>query len=123
MTSNEKIFYNPYKVSPTEMYSKSLMKDINDGYHDLARAVILKAVQDYKEALVSRVSRKNVLSKKKSSRGRKRVEPEAPTPQETIDEIEAFFSSKWFTMLTGQNGNMYIKELKDGNYKCRGLYA
>ena len=95
----------------------------SDGYHDLARAVILKAVQDYKEALLSRVSQKNVSGKKKSSRGRKRVEPETLTPQETIAEIEEFFSSKWFTILTGINGSIYIKSLRNGDFKHRGLYV
>lgn len=58
-----------------------------DGYELLAEAVILQAVKDYRKAL------------KYDERGRKR-------------EIERFFRSGWFSILTNLSGEMLIRKLR-----------
>lgn len=58
-----------------------------DGYELLAEAVILQAVKDYRKAL------------KYDERGRKR-------------EIEKFFGSEYFRILTDVDGEMLIQKLR-----------
>ena len=58
-----------------------------DGYEKLAEAIILQAVKDYRKAL------------KHDERGRKR-------------EIERFFKSEYFTVLTNISGEMLIRKLR-----------
>lgn len=58
-----------------------------DGYELLAEAIILQAVKDYRKAL------------KHDERGRKR-------------EIERFFRSEYFTVLTNISGEMLIRKLR-----------
>ena len=58
-----------------------------DGYKELANAIILQAVMDYRKAL------------KHDERGRKR-------------EIEKFFRSVWFSILTNVSGEMLIQKLR-----------
>lgn len=58
-----------------------------DGYKELANAIILQAVKDYRKAL------------KYDERGRKR-------------EIERFFRSEYFTVLTNISGEMMIQKLR-----------
>lgn len=60
-----------------------------DGYEELAEAVILQAVKDYRKAL------------KYDERGRKR-------------EIEKFFRSEYFRILTDVDGEMLIQKLRTG---------
>ena len=57
------------------------------GYEKLAEAIILQAVKDYRKAL------------KHDERGRKR-------------EIERFFRSEYFTVLTNISGEMMIQKLR-----------
>ena len=58
-----------------------------DGYKELANAIILQAVKDYRKAL------------KHDERGRKR-------------EIEKFFRSVWFSILTNVAHEMLIQKLR-----------
>lgn len=58
-----------------------------DGYKELANAIILQAVKDYRKAL------------KHDERGCKR-------------EIERFFRSEYFTVLTNISGEMLIRKLR-----------
>lgn len=58
-----------------------------DGYKELANAIILQAVKDYRKAL------------KYDERGRKR-------------EIEKFFGSEYFRILTDVDGEMLIQKLR-----------
>ena len=58
-----------------------------NGYEKLAEAIILQAVKDYRKAL------------KHDERGRKR-------------EIERFFRSEYFTVLTNISGEMMIQKLR-----------
>ena len=58
-----------------------------EGYKELANAIILQAVKDYRKAL------------KHDERGRK-------------CEIEKFFRSEWFSILTNVSGEMLIQKLR-----------
>lgn len=58
-----------------------------NGYKELANAIILQAAKDYRKAL------------KHDERGRKR-------------EIERFFRSEYFTVLTNVSGEMLIQKLR-----------
>lgn len=58
-----------------------------NGYEKLAEAIILQAVKDYRKAL------------KHDERGRKR-------------EIERFFRSEYFTVLTNISSEMMIQKLR-----------
>ena len=58
-----------------------------NGYKELANAIILQASKDYRKAL------------KYDERGRKR-------------EIEKFFRSEWFAILTNISGEMLIQKLR-----------
>lgn len=64
-------------------------------YEDLANAIILQAVKDYRMAL---------KSLKANSRNR--------TAQADKAEIERFFRSQWYSALTDVNGEMLIRSLQ-----------
>ena len=64
-------------------------------YEDLANAIILQAVKDYRMAL---------KSLKANSRNR--------TVQTDKAEIERFFRSQWYSTLTDVNGEMLIRFLQ-----------
>lgn len=55
-----------------------------DGYHDLANAIICQAVEDYKDIFFGRVQEKGDLN---------------------AIEIKKFFGSRWFKCLTKVDGN------------------
>lgn len=65
-------------------------------YENLANAIILQAVRDYRTALkCSKLNpnNRNALSDK--------------------EEIEHFFRSKWYSTLTSVNGEMLIRSLNE----------
>ena len=64
-------------------------------YEDLANAIILQAVKDYRMAL---------KSLKANSRNR--------TARADKAEIERFFRSQWYSALTDVNGEMLIRSLQ-----------
>lgn len=64
-------------------------------YENLANAIILQAVKDYRMAL---------KSLKANSRNR--------TAQADKTEIERFFRSQWYSALTDVNGEMLIRSLQ-----------
>lgn len=61
-----------------------------DAYEELANAIVLQAVKDYRDAL------------KNNNKGAKI----------TIREVEAFFRSDWYKVLTNIDGEMLIRELR-----------
>ena len=63
-------------------------------YQDLANAIVLKAVEDYRNALDG-----NSYHRYKS-------------PEDIIEECETFFRSSWFKILTKVNGKYLIEQLK-----------
>ena len=64
-------------------------------YEDLANAIILQAVKDYRMAL---------KSLKANSRNR--------TAQADYADIERFFRSQWYSTLTDVNGEMLLLSLQ-----------
>ena len=64
-------------------------------YENLANAIILQAVKDYRMAL----------------KGLK-ANPRNMTAKADKDEIERFFRSQWYSALTDVNGEMLIRSLQ-----------
>ena len=69
------------------------MSDITK-YENLANAIILQAVKDYRVALKCL-----------------KVNPRNKTAIADKDEIEKFFRSDWFSVLTSVDGEMLIRSL------------
>lgn len=67
-----------------------------NGYEELANAIILQAVKDYREAL-------RLLS----------MNPNDKSAQRDKTSIERFFRSEWFSILTDLNGELLMKKLKE----------
>ena len=65
-------------------------------YERLAEQIIIRAAKDYR----------NVLK-------RPFKHPENPTALATKEEIEMFFYSQWFTVLTKVNPNVIIKGIQE----------
>lgn len=70
------------------------MSDITN-YENLANAIILQAVKDYRMALKSL-----------------KANPRNRTAMADKDEIESFFRSDWFSVLTSVDGEMLIRSLQ-----------
>lgn len=64
-------------------------------YENLANAIILQAVKDYRVALKSL-----------------KENPRSRTALSDKNEAERFFRSKWFTVLTSVDGDMLIHSLQ-----------
>lgn len=64
-------------------------------YEDLANAIILQAAKDYRMALKSL-----------------KANPRNRTAMADKDEIERFFRSGWFSVLTSVDGEMLIRSLQ-----------
>ena len=71
------------------------MSDITD-YENLANAIILQAVKDYRVALKCL-----------------KANPRNRTAAADKGEIERFFHSRWFTVLTSVDGEMLIRSLNE----------
>ena len=67
-----------------------------DAYEKLANAIILQAVKDYRGAL--RILKKH---------------PESVSAKSTRDEVERFFRSGWYQILTEVDGEMLIRRLQE----------
>lgn len=70
------------------------MQSIELGYRNLANAIILQAVEDYRNAL--------------NGKSYSYYKP----PEKVIAEIERFFSSSYFEILTKVNGEYILHKLK-----------
>jgi hypothetical protein len=68
---------------------------MTDTYEQLANAIILQAVKDYRDAL-------------KKLKKRPRYEP----AKDMISEVERFFHSDWYRELTSVDGNFLIDKLR-----------
>ena len=68
---------------------------MRDNWEALVNAVVLKAVEDYRKA-----------------RRKVRRFPGQKGAQEMIREVERFFRSKWFLMLTDMDGKTILENLK-----------
>ena len=65
-------------------------------YKELANAIIVQAVKDYREAL-------RLLN----------MNPNDKSAQHDKRSIERFFRSEWFSILTDLNGELLMKKLKE----------
>ena len=72
-------------------------------YSNLANAIILRAIDDYRRSL----ERLNYLLKTPEFNGRRIVE----TKRE-IDEIEEFFRSEWYDEMTDISGEDVIRKIR-----------
>lgn len=70
-------------------------KDIQKGYEDLANAIILQAIRDYRVAL-------RVLHKY----------PNDSSAQYQVKDIERFFRSEWFSVLTSACPEEIIRKIR-----------
>lgn len=69
---------------------------MTDAYENLANAIILSAVKDYRRAL-------RLLSKNPHSR----------SAMTAVHEMERFFRSDWYETLTSVDGEMLIRKLRE----------
>ena len=69
---------------------------MNDSYERLANAIVLKAVKDYRHALK-----------------RLKKYPENKDALYTKLEVERFFRSDWYTLLTAVDPEMLIQRLNE----------
>lgn len=70
-----------------------------EAFENLANAIIMKAVIDYKAALIK-------LRRCKTFQGRANA-------RAVISECEAFFRSQWFGILTDLDPQMLIRKIKE----------
>ena len=68
---------------------------MNGPYQNLANAIILKAVDDYRDALRDL-----------------RINPSYSDAQRTLSDVERFFRSGWFSALTTIDPEVLIKKLQ-----------
>lgn len=66
-----------------------------NGIENLAHAIILQAVKDYRKAL--KILKRN---------------PRHKESKEMVADCEGFFLSKWFTTLTNLDGKVLMEKLK-----------
>lgn len=78
--------------------------DKREAYENLANAIILSAVGDYKRALI-----------------RQRRHPESESARRDVEELEKFFFSEWYELLTNLDPSYLIRKMKETiNEKFRG---
>ena len=65
-------------------------------YKELANAIIIQAVKDYRDAVE-----------------RLRYTPDDKSAQHDERSIEKFFRSNWFSILSDLNGELLLKKLKE----------
>lgn len=68
---------------------------MDEAYQNLAEAIVVQAVDDYRDAL--RIYKKNPNYKKLSA---------------SMKELEDFFMSEWFETLSGLNGEEIMNKLR-----------
>ncbi len=71
---------------------------MTDPWENLANAIILQAVKDYREA-----------------RKKLKKRPKNEDAKLMVSDCEAFFRSEWFKALTNVNGEMLLKKLREEN--------
>lgn len=68
---------------------------MTEPYENLANAIVMQAVKDYREA-----------------RHKLRRRPKNADAQLMIEDCERFFQSEWFETLTNVNGEVILKKLQ-----------
>lgn len=69
------------------------MHPLQDAYQDLANAIIVQAVEDYRKALNG-------------------ISYNSHPPEEIVNEIERFFRSEYYRALTKVNGEYLIQQIR-----------
>ena len=64
-------------------------------YENLANGIVLRAVEDYRDALRDL-----------------RTNPSYPDALRTVSDVERFFRSSWFSVLTSLDGVVLMKKLQ-----------
>lgn len=78
------------------------MRDLEIAYRDLANAIIVRAANDYRDALDGKTYYEN------------------KPPESIIKEVEKFFHSSWYRTLTKVDGDFVIEQLRrEHNEKIR----
>ena len=72
-----------------------MAKTTGDPYENLANAIVLSAVEDYRKAL------------KKYSKN-----PGSKSVKADVDSLERFFRSQWYSVLTSVEGEFLIRKLR-----------
>lgn len=67
-----------------------------EAYEELANAIVVTAVQDYKHALV-----------------RLKRHPESESAKRDVERLEKFFFSEWYELLTNLDPSYLIRKLKE----------
>ncbi len=110
MTKLEKALY--YGISPSDMCMRVQNQKHNDEYDSLGNAIAARAVEDYKNVCKRLVSCKEKDSKKRNN------------ALADLEDLENFFCSDWFMMLTGERGSYWLNKIKRDaivvkEYKCK----
>ena len=71
---------------------------MTDPWENLANAIIVQAVKDYREA-----------------RKKLKKRPKNEDAKLMVSDCEAFFRSEWFKALTNVDGEMLLKKLREEN--------
>lgn len=69
---------------------------MTDPYENLANAIVLQAVKDYRKALKTL-----------------RLNPKSKSAKADKDELERFSRSKWYASLTSVDGELLIRKLQE----------
>lgn len=67
-----------------------------EAYENLANAIVLSAVNDYKSALI-----------------RQKRNPDSVSAAEDVKHLEKFFYSDWYEMLTNLDASYLIRKMKE----------
>ena len=73
-----------------------MILSLGDCYHNLANAIIVQAVNDYRKA-------RYILKRY----------PRQEAAQRTVEEVERFFLSDWFRCLTTVDGTNLMRKLRE----------
>ena len=69
---------------------------MTDPYENLARAIVITAAKDYRDALRS-------LTRNKNNNNAKRMK----------EEVERFFNSDWYSVLTDLDGAFLMRKIQE----------
>ena len=83
----------------------------NEGYENLANAIVLQAVRDYLPYYKELQQHKELRTEGLSDEGLKKYNKRLKTLERKFDEIVDFFYSPWFTLLTGVSPEAILDKL------------
>lgn len=83
----------------------------NEGYENLANAIVLQAVRDYLPYYKELQRHKELRTEGLSEDGLKKYNRELKKLERQFDEIVDFFYSPWFTLLTGVSPEAILDKL------------